>query len=92
MKEKRTIFVTEGKGHETVKKFSKDLKDHNGLTENIVNVSCDMSPAFIKGIEKTLPNAKITYDKFHIVKLINDAVDAVRREEGSIFQFVHDLE
>ena len=81
MEEKRTIYVTEGKGHETVKNFSKDLKDHNGLTENILNVSCDMSPAFIKGVEETLPNAKITYDKFHIVKLINDAVDAVRREE-----------
>ncbi|ETR70081.1 MAG: hypothetical protein OMM_09090 [Candidatus Magnetoglobus multicellularis str. Araruama] len=29
MEEKRTIYVTEGKGHETVKNFSKDLKDHN---------------------------------------------------------------
>jgi transposase len=28
-----------------------------------------------------LPNAAITFDKFHAVKIINDAVDQVRRTE-----------
>ena len=40
-----------------------------------------MSPAFIKGVAGNLPNAAITFDKFHAVKLINDAVDQVRRAE-----------
>ena len=40
-----------------------------------------MSPAFIKGIESTFPNAKITYDKFHVMKMVNEAVDTVRRAE-----------
>jgi transposase len=50
-----------------------------------------MSPAFIPtgqarglkahGIAQSLPNAQITFDKFHLVKLINEAVDAVRRTE-----------
>jgi transposase len=40
-----------------------------------------MSPAFIAGIAQSLPNAQITFDKFHLVKLINEAVDAVRRTE-----------
>jgi transposase len=40
-----------------------------------------MSPAFIKGICENLPNAAITFDKFHAVKIINDAVDQVRRVE-----------
>jgi transposase len=30
-----------------------------------------------------MPEAEITFDKFHIIKLINEAVDQVRREEGS---------
>jgi transposase len=42
-----------------------------------------MSPAFIKGIEENLPKAEITFDKFHILKIINEAVDKVRREESS---------
>ena len=33
-----------------------------------------MSPAFIKGTAGSLPNAAITFDKFHAVKIINDAV------------------
>jgi transposase len=41
----------------------------------------DMSPSFISGIQEYLPNADITFDKFHIVKIINEGVDTVRREE-----------
>ena len=39
-----------------------------------------MSPAFIKGIKEYLPEASITFDKFHILKVINKAIDQVRRE------------
>ena len=41
-----------------------------------------MSPAFIKGVKENLPEAKITFDKFHILKIINEAVDEVRRMEA----------
>ncbi len=57
------------------------LESHNGDRNQIKDVSCDMSPAFIKGIDKFLPEASITFDKFHIMKNINKAVDQVRREE-----------
>ena len=40
-----------------------------------------MSAAFIKGTAEHLPNAAITFDKFHAVKIVNDAVDQVRRTE-----------
>jgi len=40
-----------------------------------------MSPAFIKGVADNLPEAAVTFDKFHAVKIINDAVDQVRRAE-----------
>jgi len=78
---KQTIFIAEGKDHETIKAFVDDLKVHNGQAEAITDVSCDMSPAFIKGVENNLPNAKITFDRFHIMKIINSAVDKVRKQE-----------
>jgi transposase len=81
IKRRRTIFVTNGKGSTTVKDFSKDFKEHNGDTKTIKNVSCDMSPAFIKGVKENLPNAEITFDKFHVLKIINEAVDSVRKQE-----------
>lgn len=82
LKEKKTIFITEGKGSETVKDFVKDLEQHKGDAEKIKDVSCDMSPAFIKGVKENLPFAEITFDKFHILKIINEAVDEVRRSEA----------
>jgi len=88
MGKKKTIFITEGKSSETVKDFKKDLELHSGNAENIENVSCDMSPAFIKGVRDNLPNAEITFDKFHILKIINEAVDKVRKEEAKNFDLL----
>ena len=34
------------------------------------------------GIKENFPNAEITFDKFHVIKLANEAVDQVRREEA----------
>jgi transposase len=82
MMEKKTIFITEGKDHNTVCEFVKSLENSKGNGENIRNVSCDMSPAFIKGVKEKLPNAQITFDKFHVLKVINIAVDEVRRSEA----------
>jgi transposase len=79
---KRTMFIADGKDNTTVSAFKNDLEAHSGKAENIKDVSCDMSPAFIKGVKEQLPNAKITFDKFHILKIINKGVDEVRREEA----------
>ncbi len=40
-----------------------------------------MSPTFIKGVKDYLPNAAITFDRYHVMTYINKAVDAVRRNE-----------
>jgi transposase len=77
----RVLFATEGKDAETVAAFADDLAAHDGDPEAISEVCIDMSPAFIKGVAANLPQAAITFDKFHAVKIINDAVDQVRRAE-----------
>jgi transposase len=41
----------------------------------------DMSAAFIKGVTESLPDAQITFDKFHVSQIIHAAVDRTRREE-----------
>lgn len=77
----RVVFATEGKDAATVMAFADDLAAHGGDPEAIDEVCIDMSPAFIKGIAENLPNAAVTFDKFHAVKIVNDAVDQVRRGE-----------
>jgi transposase len=77
----RVLFATEGKDADTVAAFADDLAAHGGDPAAIEEVCIDMSPAFVKGVTENLPNAAITFDKFHAVKIVNDAVDQVRRAE-----------
>uniref|UniRef100_Q3AT05 Transposase n=1 Tax=Chlorobium chlorochromatii (strain CaD3) TaxID=340177 RepID=Q3AT05_CHLCH len=77
----KVLFVTEGKDATTVEKFHKHLLAHKGKAENIKEICCDMSPAFIKGVTTNFPETHITFDKFHIIQVLTKAVDEVRREE-----------
>lgn len=81
LKSPRVLFATEGKDSSTVERFKQDLIEHSGCAENIGQMCCDMSPAFIKGVREQFPDAKLTFDKFHIMKIINEAIDEVRRQE-----------
>src|SRR5208337_4830406 len=76
-------YVDQARGRDaaTVAAFVQDLTAHRGAPEAIGEVCIDMSPAFIKGVADNLPEAAITFDKFHAVKIINEAVDQVRRAE-----------
>jgi transposase len=80
--ERKTLHISAGKDNKTVVDFVEELEAKSGDRKAIKQVSCDMSPAFIKGVKENLPEAEITFDKFHVIKLINEAVDQVRREEG----------
>jgi transposase len=75
------VYVCEGKDASTIGSFKDDLEDHNGSCINVRNFCCDMSPAFISGVARNFPKTSITFDKFHVMKLMNQALDQVRREE-----------
>ena len=77
----RVLFATEGKDASTVARFADDLAAHGGDPASIKEICMDMSPAFIKGAHESLPSASLTFDKFHITKIMGDAVDKTRREE-----------
>ena len=81
LEQRRVLFATPGKDAQTVKAFAKDLQAHGGDPAKILEVSSDMSKAFIAGVRDYLPEAQQTFDKFHLIKLINEAVDEVRRAE-----------
>jgi len=79
--QRRVVFVTEGRAADTIHALAADLRAHQGTPEAIESVSIDMSPAFIKGVTAALPNARITFDKFHVIAHANKAVDQTRRAE-----------
>jgi len=85
MDQRCLLFGTEGKDHETVKAFVRDLDAHNGSAEKVTDASLDMSKAFIKGVLEAMPNAEITFDPFHMIKHMNNALSKVRAEEAKMF-------
>src|SRR6056297_61288 len=88
LEESKVLYVTEGKDSTTIDKFCLDYILHQGKADSIKNICCDMSPAFIKGSKVNFPHAAITYDKFHVMKKINEAVDQVRRKERAENDFL----
>ncbi len=76
------IYAVPGKGKETVMAFSKFLQERGGCPDSIAVAVCDMSRAFISGIEEQFSKAEVVVDWFHVVKLFNSAVDEVRRKES----------
>jgi transposase len=78
---RRVVFVTPGKDAGVVERFANHLEEHNATPAQIQSVSIDMSAAFIKGVDEYLPDARVTFDKFHVVAHASKALDGVRREQ-----------
>jgi transposase len=78
---KRLLFCTPGRDHQTIQAFAQDLQAHGGEPTVIAHACMDMSAAYLKGATAYLPNALVSYDRFHVVKLAGEAMDDVRTEE-----------
>ena len=79
--DKPVVFVTPGRGKETVARFKAFLTEHGGSPGRIAEVVWDMSGAFIAAIAENFETATVTVDWFHVVQLFTKAVDEVRRAE-----------
>lgn len=79
--ERRVIAVAEGRGTDSIAQLTTELQSRHCPAEQITSVSIDMSPAFIRGCAEHLPNARVTFDKFHVIGHANAAVDRMRRIE-----------
>ena len=81
LESKRLLFATEGRDHQTVLEFAQDLEEHGGNPGAVRHVCMDMSAAYAKGVGLALPRAHISYDRFHVVAMAQEAMDQVRRQE-----------
>lgn len=71
------VFVGEGKGEKALKPFWKRLR---GSKAKIKAVATDMASAYYSAVLKNIPNAKHVFDRFHIVKLMNEKLTTLRRD------------
>lgn len=79
--QRRVFDVQPGKDHRAVAGLGAFLAQHGSDPAAVTDVSIDMSPAFIKGVDETFAQAEITFDRFHVTKEVNKALDEVRRLE-----------
>ena len=76
----RPIWIGgEGRKEEDMDKFFAELGSKKA--KRIRLAVMDMWKAFRNSTNKHAPNAKIVFDKFHIIKHLSEAMDKVRREE-----------
>lgn len=77
----RVVFVAESRRKEVIGEFAEDMTSRGHDLSAIDLICCDMWDPYLNGINKHLPHASVIFDRFHIMKQINEAVDNVRREE-----------
>jgi transposase len=71
------VFVGRGKGEKALKPFWKRLKSSGAKIEA---VATDMSSAYFAAVQTNLPQATLVFDRFHIVKLMNEKLSQLRRD------------
>lgn len=69
----KLLGIYEGKSSDCVSEF----KQEHPYPEAVKEISIDMSPAFIKGAKENFPQAQITFDKWHVCKLIYKHLDQI---------------
>lgn len=70
------VFVGQGKGEEALVPFWKLLGNRK---KKIGAVAIDMGAAFQKAVRDNIPQAVMVFDHFHVIKLMNDRLDQLRR-------------
>jgi transposase len=74
----KIVWGKAGKDTETLNAFFGELPE--GAAEELDAVSMDLGPAYAKSVRTHAPHATICFDPFHVVKLVTEALDAVRRQ------------
>jgi len=73
------VWAHPGKNAKTLAKFFAQLgPERCGKLEL---VAIDMSQAYIEAVKTAVPEAKLVFDRFHVQRLVHDALDKVRRAE-----------
>lgn len=71
------LHVDKGKDGDSLQDFLKKIRRSKAKIEL---VAMDMGRAFIAWVKENMPDAKIVFDHFHVIKLMNDILDKARRK------------
>lgn len=75
----RVVWASKGKSAATLKRFFEELGPER--CTKLEAVTIDLSGAYIKAVTEATPAAKLIFDRFHVQRLVHDALDETRRDE-----------
>lgn len=80
----KIVGIYEGKSSDCVYQF---MQDHP-YPEAVEELSLDMSPAFIKGARLYFPQARLTFDRWHVVKLLFKHLDNLEEKAAKFHRLI----
>lgn len=78
---KKVVGISEGKDKQAVGKALVDMEIRGADKESVKVVTMDMSRSYIAAASEYFQQADIVFDRFHIMKKMNEAVDQIRKTE-----------
>ena len=73
----RIIWMEQGRGSQALREFWRRFKLSGARPKA---VAMDMSGAYAASVRAHAPHAIMTFDRFHVIKLMNERLDDLRRE------------
>lgn len=73
------VWASKGKSAATLRRFFEELGPER--CEALKSVTIDMSGAYKSAVADCVPNARVIFDRFHVQRLVQDALDETRRDE-----------
>ena len=73
------VWSRPGKNADTLREFFDEIGAER--CSEIESVTIDMSQAYIKAVQERVPQARLVFDRFHVQRLVQDALDETRRDE-----------
>jgi len=75
------LDIRDGRSADAIGAYARELNCLGKSPGQVKEFSLDMSPAFISGVEQHFPSARMTYDRFHVVQLINRYFKPLKRSK-----------
>ena len=74
----RVIYLGESRRKEVVEEFVEDLRGRGTDPGQIDLVCCDMWDPYLHGLRNHVSQARVVFDRFHIMHQLNKAIEKVR--------------
>jgi len=83
---KKVVGIAVGKDKEAFAHALLDMEIRGANRKKVETITMDMSNSYIAAAEQYLEQGEIIFDRFHIMKNLNKAVDEVRRAEQKVYK------